>query len=108
MTKHPPFVMLPCSIFDSPEYRALRPVDRDLLWLLVRKHNGINNGNLALGVREAARHCHCSQMSACRAFANLQRAGLISATLKGHLVPEFGRPNVATHWRLNFIKEPRA
>lgn len=105
--KHAPFVMLSHAVFDSPEYRAQRPIERDLLWLLIRKHNGINNGNVALGVREAAQYCHCSPMTACRAFATLQKAGLITATLKGHLVPEIGRSNVATRWRLNFLREPK-
>ena len=42
---------------------------------------------------------------ACRALAKLQKIDLISATRKGHLVLEIGRPNVATRWRLNFLEE---
>src|SRR5262249_9008205 len=60
---------------------------------------------IALGVREAARRCHCSQMTACRAFGRLQKDGLITATNKGHLVPEIGRPDIATRWKLNFLKK---
>ena len=40
MTKHGPFIMLPHGIFDGPGYRALHPTDRDVLMLLLRKHNG--------------------------------------------------------------------
>ena len=100
MTKHGPFIMLPHGIFDSPGYRALHPIDRDVLMLLLRKHNGRNNGAIPLGTRAAAKHCHCSQSTACRALAKLQEVDFISATRKGHLVPEIGRPNVATLWRL--------
>jgi len=73
--------------------------------LLIRKHNGHNNGTIALGVREAANSCHCSQMTACRALTRLQKDGLITATYKEHLVPEIGRPDIATRWKLNFLKE---
>jgi hypothetical protein len=111
MNKHDPFVRLPHAIIDSPEFVALNPIDVVVLVQLARKFNGHNNGDLAFGVREAARKCHCGQTTACRAFANLQKASLITATYKGHLVPEIGRPDVATRWQLNFLmnapKRPR-
>jgi hypothetical protein len=35
------------STFDSDEYRLrLTPFERDVLWLLIRRHNGKNNGDL--------------------------------------------------------------
>src|SRR5262245_4352877 len=104
MSKHDPFIMLPYAVYDGPIFAALKPIDIAVLLLLIRKHNGYNNGGIALGVREAAKRCHCSQMTACRALARLQKDGLISATYKGHLVPEIGRPDVATRWQLNFVK----
>jgi predicted transcriptional regulator len=95
--------MLPHSIYESPEFQALRAIDIAVLLVLIYKCNGHNNGNIALGVREAAKRCHCGQTTACRALNNLQGAGLITATYKGHLVPEPGRPDVATRWKINFI-----
>jgi predicted transcriptional regulator len=106
MTAHG-FVMLPYSTYDSPEFAALKPIDVAVLVLLIRKHDGNNNGNISLGVREVAKKCHCAQMTACRALKNLEKAGLITTTYKGHLVPEIGRPDVATRWRLNFADETR-
>jgi len=105
MIKHDPFIMLPHAVYDSPTFAALKPIDIAVLLLLIRKHNGHNNGGIALGVREAARRFHCSQMTACRSLARLQKASLISATYKGHLVPEIGRPDVATRWQLNFVRD---
>jgi hypothetical protein len=105
MNKQGPFIRLPWEIYDSPEFQALKPMDIAVLLLLIRKHSGHNNGNISLGVREAATKCHCSQMTACRALKSLQDAGLIAVTYKGHLVPEIGRPDVATRWRLNFVNE---
>ena len=107
MTKHDPFIMLPHTIYDSPIFAALKPIHIAVLLLLIRKYNGHNNTAIALGIREAARRCHCSQATACRALARLQDDGLISVTYKGHLVPEVGRPDAATRWRLNFLPESR-
>ena len=108
MTKHEPHVRMIHKVYDSPEFQALVPNERAILWELIRKYNGFNNGNLSLGVREAAKKCHLGQMAACRALARLQESGLISATYKGHLVPDYGRPNVPTRWRLNFLEESSA
>jgi hypothetical protein len=103
----PGFIMLPYSTYDGPEFAALKPIDVAVLVLLIRKHDGHNNGNISLGLREVVKRCHCSQMTAWRALKNLERAGLISVTYKGHMVPEIGRPDVATRWRLNFVNETR-
>jgi hypothetical protein len=97
--------MLPHAFYDSLTFAQLRPLHVAILLLLIRKHNGHNNGAIVLGVREAAKRCHCSQMTACRALMRLQKDGLITATYKGHLVPETGRPDIATRWKLNFLKE---
>jgi hypothetical protein len=104
MTGHG-FIMLSYSVYDSRAFATLKPIDIAVLLLLIRKHDGHNNGNISLGVRETAKKCHCAQMTACRALKSLERAGLITATYKGHLVPEIGRPDVATRWRLNFVTE---
>jgi len=105
MTKHEPFIMLPQAVYNSPAFEALNPIDIAVLLLLLSKRNGHNNGALALGVREAALRCHCSQATACRALRQLQTQRLITATYKGHLVPEVGRPNAVTLWRLNFLED---
>jgi len=73
MTKHDPFIMLPHAIYDSPAFTALEPIHIAILLLLIRKHNGHNNGAIALGVREAAKRCHCGKTTAARALARLQQ-----------------------------------
>jgi hypothetical protein len=97
--------MLTHEIFDSDRYCALEPIDRDVLWLLIRKHNGRNNGSISLGLREVVARYRCSMTTASRAFQRLQKAGFITEVHKGHLVPVAGRTNVATTWRLNFVTE---
>src|SRR5262249_27981577 len=98
------FIKLPHAVYDGQAFQALRPIEIAVLLLLLRKFNGYNNGAIALGVREAARRCHCSQMTACRALAHLQQTKLISATYKGHMVPEFGRSNASSRWRIDFVE----
>jgi hypothetical protein len=105
MTQHAPFIMLPYATYDSPTFAALKPIDIAVLLLLIRKHNGHNNGAISLGLREIVNRCHCSQATAWRALNRLQQANLISRSYKGHLVPEVGRPDVATRWRLNFVPD---
>ena len=103
MTQHDPFIMLPHVVYDSPAFAVLKPIDIAVLLLLMRKHNGHNNGAIVLGLREVVTRCHCSQATAWRALNGLQKANLIGISYKGHLVP--GRPDVASRWRLNFVTE---
>ena len=97
------FIGLPHAVYDSPAFAMLAPIDIAVLLLLIRKHNGHNNGNIALGVREIAVKCHCGKATALRALKSLQAAGLVALARKGHLVPEIGRANVASRWRLAFV-----
>lgn len=101
--KHPPFVMLPHAVMDSDGFASLSPVAIAVLLLLLRKHNGQNNGGISLGVREAARWTKCHQSTAGRALKELQPAGLISIVHKGHLVPLIAGRNIASMWHLDFI-----
>jgi hypothetical protein len=101
--KHPPFMMMLHKVFDSEEYRALTSLERDILWLLIRRHNGRNNGGISLGVREAAAWCHCGKTTAHRALRRLEQTRFVTTAHKGHLVPIAARGNVATTWRLNFV-----
>jgi hypothetical protein len=92
-------------VFDAPEFDKLQAIDVRVLLLLIRKHNGHNNGAIVLGLREVVNRCHCSQATAWRALNSLQSANLISISYKGHLVPEVGRPDIASRWQLNFVIE---
>jgi hypothetical protein len=108
MANHDPFIMLPHAVYDSPAFAALKPIDIAVLLLLIRKHNGHNNGGISLGLREIVSRCRCSMATAWRALKRLQDAGLITETYKGHLVPEIGRPDVATRWKLTFVDETQS
>jgi hypothetical protein len=101
------FIMLPYAVYDSPAFAELKPIEIAVLLLLIRKHTGHNNGNISLGLREVVKRCRCGQATAWRALKTLQDADLITATYRGHLVPEIGRPDVASRWKLNFVDETK-
>lgn len=94
---------MPHRIYDSAEFKALPHSAVGVLLLLCRKYTGFNNGSISLGVREAAATCKCSQMTACRAFRKLVIAKLIECTHKGHMVPDIGRPDIASQWLVTFL-----
>src|SRR3954453_24189404 len=98
--KAPPFIMLPHAVYDSPAFAMLAPVDIAVLLLLIRKHNGRNNGDIVLGVRETASRCHCGKATAARALKHHQDTDLVSLIHRVPLVPEIGRGNNASRWRL--------
>ena len=97
--------MLPHAVYDSPAFAMLAPIDIAVLLLLIRKHNGRNNGDISLGLREVTAKCRFGKTTAARALDHLQEAGLIHRVRRGHLVPDVGRANVASRWRLNFVTE---
>ena len=91
-------------MFDSTEYRlGLQPIDRDMLSLLIRRHNGFNNGKIPLGNREAADWYGVDQSTACRSLQRLERAGFIQCTDRGRRGPNTDRARVS-RWRITFLK----
>lgn len=99
--------MLSNWIFDCPAYRALHPVSRTLLWELVRRYNGSNNGEIGLGVREAAKACSvkCPDTMS-KYFEDLQLKGFIDATRRGGFNMKDPSSRRATEWRLTWIDAP--
>jgi hypothetical protein len=97
------FSPLVWSVIDSAEFADLSSVATRILLKLLRLHDGHNNGNIALGSREAARWAHCGQRTACRALSELVAARLITVVHKGHFVPQGVGKNIATRWRLNCV-----
>jgi hypothetical protein len=102
--KDEPFIRIPQATYDGPAFRSLRPTEVAVLLLLASKFNGHNNGAISVGVREAARRCHCGKSTASRALARLQETGLITMTYRGHTVPEIGRPDAPSRWRVSFLE----
>lgn len=106
-THGPPFIQLHWWVYDSPAFQSLKPGPRALLLALLRRHNGSNNGSIALGVREAAAECRIRDKDTISSyFASLERRGLIAATRRGAFNLKDPTRNRATEWRLSWIDAP--
>ena len=79
------FLRLFTNVKRSTEYHGLGCYARALLFELIDRFNGCNNGMIGLGVREAAYELGCSQGTACNAMRELDDSGL-----EGHLRREHG------------------
>lgn len=67
----------------SPAYRSLPCYERCLLTELVRRYNGVNNGNFPMSVREAASLLGTGKNQAAKAFHGLEDRGFIKPNIKG-------------------------
>ena len=98
-----PFLQIPRYVFDCEAYRALKAAPRALLWELVRRHNGTNNGSIGLGVRETATALNCANNSATSYFHELTEQGFIAPTRKGGFNMKDPSTRRATEWRLTWL-----
>ncbi len=101
--KGPPFVRLIHHFFDCPAYRSLKPGPRALLWELIRKYNGNNNGQISLGVREAVEKINIKDKDTVgRYFKELEVKGFIRATKRGGFNVKVPSASRATEWCLTW------
>lgn len=90
--------------FDCPAYRSLAPGPRALLWELIRRHNGSNNGRIGLGVREAAKAVNVRSTETVRGyFAALIDRGFIVATRLSGFNLKAPEDRMATEWALTAL-----
>jgi len=94
--------MLENYIFDSSAYRTLKPGPRALLWEIIRRFNGSNNGQIGLGVREAAKSLSVSKDTASSYFLTLIEHGFIRSTHPGGFNMKDPSSRRATEWRLTW------
>lgn len=97
-----PFVHLPHFVIDSDAYRSLRALAQALLVHLVRRYNGLNNGTIALGHREAAKLCNVNKDTIKSAFDDLCEKGFIQSSRKGGFNMKDPSARRATEWTLTW------
>lgn len=95
--KSPPFVKLINIIFDSDAFKDLKSSSRDVLFELIRRHNGLNNGSISLSCREVALKYKIGKGTASTCFQQLQLHGFIEPVKMGQF-----QNRHATEWRLTF------
>lgn len=70
-----------------------------LMLRLALRHNGVNNGQITMSVREAANEVRCTTNTATKLFEELERLRFISCTRKGSFSQKHGMASVwLLHW----------
>ncbi|WP_221795688.1 hypothetical protein [Aquisediminimonas sediminicola] len=101
------FVQLDHSFLETQAYRTLSPNARSLLVELKMIHNGRNNGELFLSVRDAADRMGVADTTAAsNAFDELEKMGFISCTQDAHFARKAGDGSRARCWRLTWESAP--
>jgi hypothetical protein len=93
------FLQLFTNVKRSTAYHGLSPKARSVLFEIIDRYNGINNGMIGLGVREVAYELGIGHSSAGRAMQELDDAGLARP-----MKPGAWRGKRATEWRLMFLR----
>ena len=93
------FLQLYANVKRSRAYHGLSCYARAILFELIDRHTGINNGMIGLGVREAAYELDCSQSTVSKAMRELDDSGLARP-----LTPGVWRGKRATEWRLMWLR----
>ncbi|MEE4208564.1 MAG: helix-turn-helix domain-containing protein [Parvularcula sp.] len=102
-TRAPRHVRLFRSTLQSPAYRSLPPAARALLTELYDLHDGQNNGELFLSVRQAAERCNINKDTASKMFSILRERGFIRLRCEWYAEADFryARCWVLTEWPFN-------
>lgn len=96
----PPFVRLDQPVHRSAAFRALSTNARALILEVISLHNGLNNGELFLSVRDAAKAIGLADVGAAgRALKELVQHGFLAVTNPGHFAIKVRH---ATQYRLTF------
>jgi hypothetical protein len=91
------FVRLDSFMMESAAWRSLTPAERAVYVEVRRRFNGVNNGWIALSVRDAADRCNINKDTARKALATLQAKGFIECVTPGGFTRKVRH---ATEWRL--------
>lgn len=96
--------MLHNWVFDSPAYRSLKPGPRAVLWELIRRYNGSNNGRIAYGARDMARALSVTDRQTIATYEReLEAKGFIKAVRRGGFSVKVSDRRV-TEWALTWEK----
>lgn len=96
--------MVPHYIFDCNSFRALKSGPRCLLFEIIRRFNGSNNGSIGLGVREACKALAMTDKGTMsKYFVILQQHGFIAETRPGGFNMKDPQGRRASEWRLTWM-----
>jgi hypothetical protein len=95
----PSFIQLFKFVKRSQAYHDLSTYARCLLFEILERYTGCNNGMIGLGVREASFALNCAHGTVCKAMRELDDSGLAQP-----LTPGAWRGKRATEWRVTFYR----
>ena len=96
------FSALPHHMTESPAWRSLRGSSIKVYIELLRRFNGLNNGDLHLSYGSAAKLLFISKSTVSAAFEELQEKGFIAQTAPGNWYER-----MAATWRLTHKSDDR-
>lgn len=98
-----PFVMLSHWAFDCPAYRSLKPGPRALLWEMIRKFNGGNNGRIGFSQRAMSAAINVADRETVAGYVReLEARGFILAHRRGGFCVKVADRR-ATEWVLTMF-----
>lgn len=100
--KYARFIMIPHFVFDSLAYRSMKPGPRSLLDVVIRKFNGVNNGQIGLSLRHAAEQLNVSKNTVHNWRNELEEKGFISQT-RGSGFNMKDATRRAPEWRITWL-----
>lgn len=83
-------------LLTSAAWRSLVPVERALFVAVAQRYNGFNNGNIGLGVHDAAAEIHAAANTVTRAFNVLIERGFLERTKDS----SFRQKKIVREWRV--------
>jgi hypothetical protein len=95
------YIQLHHYMLRTDAWKSLSPPARAVYVQIAFRYNGVNNGRLALSVRDAASECNVAIGTAARAFKELTSLGFIEETRHGALSK---KTRIASEWRLTAFK----
>lgn len=93
------YARLTYGMLQHPNFMALGGAAVKVLMFMLTKHNGYNNGKIALSYDDMAKPLHIGKGTAYRACEDLEYYGFIKLRKMGHF---YGRK--ACEWEITFIQ----
>lgn len=91
-------------LYESPAWRSLSSVARDLWLELTYRYNGKNNGKIFLSYREARTRLNCGNSKVQKAYETLEDRMFIRKTKKGGFCQKYDAENSrATEYKLTHL-----
>ena len=98
------FIKITHQMFDNINYIKLSSSAKTVLLLFIRRYNGMNNGEIGVGIAEGAKLCNLSKNTFSKASHELIDKGFIKVKTKGMFTYKLATTYILTF--LNYNNNP--